>query len=187
MKPRLLLLGGQAIALGVTMAFLVVPASSIFLATYGAEALPYTYLCVAVAGVAVSTLMARAQRTWSLARLEATVLASYALLVTCAWLLLSLAGATWVTFPLVVLFPLSIPVGFVLIGTQSGRLLDVRQMKAHFPQVVAGFSVGFAIGGLAAARLVGPLGGPENLLLVDVAAALAFLCIGVITGRRYPR
>lgn len=186
MRPRLFLLGGQTIALGLTMAFLVVPASSIFLATYGAQALPYTYLCVAVAGVVVSALMARAQKRWSLARVTVLVLASYTILVSAAWAALSLAGATWVTFPLVVLFPLAIPVGFVLIGTQAGRLLDVRQMKAYFPRVVAGFSVGFAVGGIVAARLVTPLGGPEHLFGLDTFAALSFLVLAILTARRYP-
>jgi hypothetical protein len=185
-RPRLILLAGQTIALGLTMAFLVVPASSIFLGIYGAAALPYTYLCVAVAGTAVSALMARAQRRWSLARVTAIVLVAYIVLVSAAWGALTLRGAMWVTFPLVVLFPLSIPVGFVLIGSQAGRLLDVRQMKAYFPRVVAGFSVGFAIGGIAAARLVSLMGGPENLLGVDVCAAVALLVLSIVTARRYP-
>ncbi len=165
MRSRLVLLGGQTIALGLMMAFLVVPASSVFLAVYGAALLPYTYLCVAVAGVALSALMSRAQRRWSLAHVAVMVLAAYAVIVAAAWAALEFADATWVTFPLVVLFPLSIPVGFVLVGTQAGRLLDVRQMKAHFPRVVAGFSVGFAVGGLIAARLVGVFGGPAGLLV----------------------
>lgn len=146
------------------MAFLVVPASAVFLSVYGAQALPYTYLCVAVAGVVVSTLMTRAQRRWSLSRVTVLVLSTYTVLVTVAWIILTVADATWVTVPLIVMFPLAIPIGFVLVGTQAGRLLDVREMKAHFPRVAAGFPVGFAVGGLVAARLVGPLGGPEPLL-----------------------
>ena len=58
----LVLLGGQAIALGLTVAFLVVPASAVFLHTYGAGALPYAYIAVAVAGVAVSSAVTVAQR-----------------------------------------------------------------------------------------------------------------------------
>ena len=186
MRSRLILLGGQTISLGLMMAFLVVPASSVFLAVYGATVLPYTYLCVAVAGVAVSAMMTRAQRRWSLAVVAVMVLAAYAVMVSAAWAALQFADATWVTFPLVVLFPLSIPVGFVLVGTQAGRLLDVRQMKAYFPRVVAGFSVGFALGGLAAARLVGLFGGPANLLAIDAVVAIAFLVLVVITARAHP-
>jgi hypothetical protein len=186
MRRRLRLLAGQTIALGLAMAFLVVPASSILLTEYGARALPYTYLCVAVAGIAVSTMMARAQRRWSLSRVTVLVLGTYTGLVTAAWLALALAGATWVTFPLIVMFPLAIPIGFVLVGTQAGRLLDVRQMKAHFPRVAAGFPVGFAVGGLVAARLVGPLGGPVPLLGLASLAGLLFLAVAVVTARSYP-
>ena len=84
------------------------------------------------------------------------------------------------------LFPLAIPVGFVLVGTQAGRLLDVRTMKQYFARIVAGFSLGFVVGGLATTALIGPLGGPVDLLLVDVVAGAAYLWTAVATGRRFP-
>ncbi len=186
MRRRLWLLGGQSIALGLAMAFLVVPASSVFLTEYGARALPYTYIGVAVAGVVVSSLMTRALRRLALSRVTALVLAAYTVLVTAGWIALAAADATWVTFPLIVMFPLAIPTGFVLVGTQAGRLLDVRQMKAHFPRVAAGFPVGFAVGGLVAARLVGPLGGPVPLLGLASLAAIGFLAVAVVTARSFP-
>ncbi|MGH3506566.1 MAG: hypothetical protein ACRDO2_05110, partial [Nocardioidaceae bacterium] len=186
MRSRLLLLGGQTVSLGLMMAFLVVPASSLFLVEYGADALPYAYLAVAVAGVAVSAAMTRAQRIWTLPRVSSTLLVIYILLVASAWALLVSSDAVWVTFPLVVLFPLSIPLGFVVVGTQAGRLLDIRQMKSSFPRIAAGFSVGFALGGLAAAALVRILDGPRHLLAVDVVAALMFLVLVGETSRRFP-
>jgi hypothetical protein len=186
MRTRLVLLGGQTIALGLMMAFLVVPASALFLDEYGADALPYAYIAVAGAGVLVSSGMSRAQRRLSLAGLAGTVLWAYLVIVLTAWVVLTTGDGLWVTFPLLVLFPLSIPIGFVLVGSQAGRLLDVRQMKAHFPRVVAGFSFGFAVGGLAAAALVGPLGGPGHLLGIDVLAVLTMIGFVTATGRRFP-
>jgi HEAT repeat protein len=59
-------------------------------------------------------------------------------------------------------------------------------MKAHFPRVAAGFSVGFALGGLAAAALVSPLGGPEHLLALDAVAAAGMLALVVVTAGRFP-
>ena len=59
-------------------------------------------------------------------------------------------------------------------------------MKAHFPRVAAGFSVGFALGGIAAALLVEPLGGPKRLIGVDLLASLVMVGLVVATGRRYP-
>ncbi len=186
MRARLLLLGGQTIALGLMMAFLVVPVSARFLNEYGASALPYAYIAVAVAGVAVSSLMSQAQRRISLARLTALLLWIYLVAVVVGWIVLTRAGGVWVTFPLLVMFPLSIPLGFVLVGSQAGRLLDVRQMKAHFPRVAAGFSVGFALGGITAAALVRPLGGPDDLLALDGLAALTMLGLAFETARRFP-
>ena len=107
-------------------------------------------------------------------------------MVAAGWLVLTVWDGVWVTFPLLVLFPLTIPIGFALVGGQAGRLLDVRQMKAHFPRVAAGFSVGFAVGGIAAALLVEPLGGPKRLIGVDLLAALVMVGLVVATGRRYP-
>jgi HEAT repeat protein len=185
-RTRLLLLGAQTVALGLMTAFLVVPVSALFLDEYGADALPYVYLAVAVAGVGSSWLMSRVERRWSLGRLAARVVATYLLAVAAGWLVLVGWDALWVTFPLLVLFPLSIPVGFVLVGSQAGRLLDVRQMKAHFPRVAAGFSIGFAIGGLGAAALVSPMGGPRPLLALDVLAAILMLGLVVVTRRSFP-
>ncbi|MET0741442.1 MAG: hypothetical protein ABWZ26_07845 [Candidatus Nanopelagicales bacterium] len=186
MRTRLVLLGGQTIALGLMMAFLVVPASSLFLVEYGADKLAFVYLAVAGSGVAVTSAMARAGRRWSLSRLALTLLVCYAVAVSAAWLLLVFADATWVTFPLLVMFPLSIPLGFVIVGASAGRLLDLQQMKAYFPRVVAGFSVGFAIGGLLAAWLARTLGDVAHLLVLDVAAAALFIGLVVETGRRHP-
>ena len=186
MRTRLLLLGGQTVGLGLLMAFLVVPVSALFLDEYGAGALAYVYLAVAVVGVAVSASLSRAQRRVSLAAMTAGVFWIYLVVVAAGWLVLTVWDGVWVTFPLLVLFPLTIPIGFALVGGQAGRLLDVRQMKAHFPRVAAGFSVGFALGGIAAALLVEPLGGPKRLIGVDLLAALVMVGLVVATGRRYP-
>ena len=186
MRDRLFLLGSQTVALGLTVAFLVVPASALLLHAYGAQVLPFVYLVVAVSGVVVSWAMRRAQGRLSLAALAVTVLGVYVVLVAAGYVVLVTGDVDWVSFPLVVLFPLAIPVGFVLVGAQAGRLLDVRQMKQHFPRIVGGFSVGFAVGGLLAAWLVQILSGPDHLLLVDLVTALVMLGLVAETARRYP-
>ena len=61
-RTKVALLGGQAVLLGLAMAFLVVPASALFLHAYGADRLAWVYLGVAVAGVGSSSAMSRAQR-----------------------------------------------------------------------------------------------------------------------------
>ena len=186
MRARLTLLTGQTTSLGFFCALLVVPASSLFLVEYGAGRLPYVYLAVGASGVLASWGMTRAQRRWTLLQIGLTVLASWFVAVATAWVLLVVAGAGWVTFPLLVLFPLSIPIGFMLVGAQAGRLLDLQQMKARFPRVVGGFPIGFAVGGLLAAWLVRATGDARQLLAFDLAPLLAFAALLAETGRRYP-
>lgn len=186
MRSRTTLLAGQTTALGLMSAFLVVPASALFLHTHGARALPWTYLLVAVAGVLTSAGVTRAGLRVPLGRLAASLVLAYAAIVGAAWLALAAWHVEWVTFALVVLFPLSIPVGFVAVGSQAVRLFDVRELKVRFPRVVLGFPVGFAAGGVAAGLLSGALDGVEHLLIVCVASAGVMLWFVVLTAREFP-
>jgi len=179
------LLTAQALAFGVTLALLIVPANSLFLDEYGSQWLPVTYIAIAVAGTAVAGLFARAARTTRLVRLAAASLGGLALLYAGSWVLLE-AGASWISGVLLVTFPVALQIGFVLVGGQAGRLLDVRQMKEQFPRVVSGFAVGFLVGGLLGIPLLALLGSTEDLLLATTAAQLAFLVLLILTERRFP-
>ena len=162
------------------------PASALFLDRYGAAELPFVYIAVAVLGVVVSRVIRALQARLPLAAVAAWCIGAFVVIVAASWVLLRFGHQDWVSAVLVGLFPLAIPVGFVLIGTQAGRLLDVRAMKQSFARIVAGFSLGFVVGGLATTVLIGPLGGPVDLLLVDVVVGAAYLWLAVATGRRFP-
>ena len=179
------LLTAQALAFGVMLALVVVPANALFLDAYGAKWLPATYIAIAVFGTAASALIARAARRTRLVRVAATSLFGIAVLYAASWLIL-VAGGVWVSAGLLVLFPIALQLGFVFIGGQAGRLLDVRQMKERFPRVVGGFSVGFLLGGLLAIPLLALLGSTEDLLLGTTVAQLAFLGLLLVTERRFP-
>jgi hypothetical protein len=181
----LALLTAQALAFGVMLALLVIPANTLFLDAYGAKWLPATYIGIAVFGTAASALIARAARRTKLVRVATVSLVGLTVLYAAAWLIL-LAGGVWISAGLLVLFPIALQMGFVFIGGQAGRLLDVRQMKERFPRVVGGFSVGFLVGGLLAIPLLGLLGSTENLLLGATAAQLAFVGLVLETERRFP-
>ncbi len=179
------LLTAQAFAFGVTLALLIIPANSLFLDEYGSEWLPLTYIAIAVFGSGASALIARAARRTRLARIATATLGALALLYGASWAIL-LAGGVWVSAVLLVLFPIALQTGFVFVGGQAGRLLDVRQMKALFPRVVSGFAVGFLVGGLLGVPLLALLGSTENLLLGTTAAQIAFLGLLLVTERRFP-
>jgi hypothetical protein len=179
------LLTAQALAFGVMLALVVVPANALFLDAYGAKWLPATYIAIAIFGTGASALIARAARRTKLVRVAATSLFGIAVLYAASWLIL-VAGGVWVSAALLVLFPIALQLGFVFIGGQAGRLLDVRQMKERFPRVVGGFSVGFLLGGLLAIPLLALLGSTEDLLLGTTVAQLAFLGLLLVTERRFP-
>ena len=179
------LLTAQALAFGVTLALLIVPANALFLDEYGSEWLPATYIAIAVFGSAASGFIARAARRTRLVRVATASLGALAALYAASWLIL-VAGGVWVSALLLVLFPVALQVGFVFIGGQAGRLLDVRQMKVLFPRVVSGFAIGFFVGGLLGIPLLALLGSTEHLLLATTAAQLAFLALLFATERRFP-
>lgn len=186
MRSRLALLGGQALMLGLLEAFLVVPASALFLSTYGAQLLPWAYIVVAIAGIVTSWLVSRASRSMSLGRLGEILVTAYIVVVALCWAAISLGDALEATFVLIVLFPLSIPIGFVIIGSQAVRLYDVRELKAQFPRAVAGFPAGFALGGLLAGVLAGVFGNVAHLLLVGILCAAGLLGLIAYTAREFP-
>ena len=186
MRSRLALLGGQALALGLLEAFLVVPASALFLSTYGAQRLPWAYIVVAIAGIVTSGLVSRASRSMSLGRLGEILVTAYMVLVALCWVAIRFFDAMEGTFVLVVLFPLSIPIGFVIVGSQAVRLYDVRELKAQFPRAVAGFPAGFALGGFLAGVLAGVFGNVADLLLVGIVCAAGMLGLIAYTAREFP-
>ena len=71
---RIALLAGQALCLGLTAAWIAIPASAIFLETYGSGLLPLTYIGAAAAGAAASASLAIALRRRPLASVAMTVL-----------------------------------------------------------------------------------------------------------------
>ena len=179
------LLTAQGFAFGAMLALLIVPANSIFLDAYGSAWLPATYIAIAVVGTAASTLIARRARRTRLAKLATVTLGALAVLFAVSWPILALGGV-WMSAVLLVVFPIALQVGFIFIGGQAGRLLDVRQLKDLFPRVVSGFAVGFLVGGLLGIPLLAVLGSTEHLLLATTVAQLAFLGLLLLTERRFP-
>src|SRR5947207_4628187 len=167
------------------LGLLVVPANALFLNAYGSKWLPATYIAIAVFGSGASALIAWAARRVRLVQIATASLVALAVMYAASWLIL-VAGGVWVSALLLVLFPIALQLGFVFIGGQAGRLLDVRQLKEQFPRIVTGFSLGFLLGGLLGIPLLALLGSTEHLLLATTAAQLVFLGLLVATERRFP-
>ena len=162
---RILLLAGQGFALGLTLAWITIPASAIFLTAYGADLLPVTYIGAACAGALASASLTVAFRRRPLAEVAARVLAGLTVLLAgVVGAARSQSGTEWVSFALLVLVPIVVPVGFIFVVGQAGMLLDVRTLKALYARVVAGFALGVVSGGLAGPLLLDVLGDTEDLL-----------------------
>ncbi len=167
---RLTLLVGQAFFLGLTLGLLVVASIALLLSFFGAGALPYVYIVVAILGSVGFYGFAEAQQRWSLAQVSIVTELVTVVFLALTWAGLALAQISWLAFAAMVAFSLILQIGFVILGGQAGRLLDVRQIKRYFPRIVAGFVIGFMVAGAIAPPLQRMLGATENLLL---AAAIS--------------
>jgi AAA family ATP:ADP antiporter len=182
---RLSLLIGQSFFLGLTLALLIVAAIALLLSTYGAGALPYVYIVVALLGSIAFYGFAEVQRRWTLIQVSVVTELLVAVFLALAGAGLVFAQAEWLAFAAMVAFSLIIQVGFVILGGQAGRLLDVRQITRHFPRIVGGFVVGFMVGGALVSPLQRWLGGTESLLLVAAASATVMLVLLLMTNSRF--
>lgn len=182
---RIALLAGQAFCLGLMTAWIAIPASAIFLQVYGSGLLPITYIGAAVAGAATSVLRTAALRRHPLVTVAMGTLAVLAVGLLASWLLIWRLRTDWLSFALVVLVPLVVPVGFMLVVAQAGMLLDVRALKSLYSRVIAGFALGFMIGGLAGPPLLTVLGRTEHLLAGGAAAAVVFVLLVAKTRRNF--
>ena len=178
-------LTGQSLVFGAMAALLGIVANAMFLNAYGSAWLPATYIAIGAAGVAVSGAVARTAQRFDLLGISLAVLGAATAGLTVAWLVAAGGDAAWVSVPLLVLFPILIQLGFVFIGGQAGRLLDIAGIKASFPRIMAGFPVGAVFGGVLGAELVSRLGRTEDLLLATALAQAAFAGLVWATGRKY--
>ena len=178
-------LTAQALLFGAMAALLGVVANAMFLDTYGAGWLPATYIAIGIAGIVVSGIVARTAQRFDLVGLAVTVLGGAAIGIGIAWVVARDGSAPWVSIPLLVLFPILIQLGFVFIGGQAGRILDIAGIKAGFPRIMTGFPVGAVLGGLLAGQLVAWLGRTEELLFATAVAQAGFAALVWWTGRRY--
>ena len=133
----------------------------------------------------MASVVARTVRRWPLARVAVVTEGAVALLFLAAWAVLTAADGVWVSAPLLVLWPVLLQIGFIFVGGQAGRLLDVQQLKVGFPRIVLGFALGFLAGGLAGAPLLALLGSTGDLLLIAVAAQVLFLVMLAVASRRF--
>src|SRR4029077_6124232 len=127
-------LTAQAVVFGAMAALLGIVANAMFLDAYGSAWLPVTYIAIGAAGILVSGSVARAAQRFDLLDIALVVLGAAAIGIAACWVLTIGRDAEGGSGPLLVLFPILIQLGFVFIGSQGGRLLDIAGIKASFPR-----------------------------------------------------
>ena len=168
-------------------ALLGIVANAMFLDTYGSAWLPVTYIAIGVAGIVVSGAIARtAQRLRPHAHRGRGARSAPPPGSPPPGCVAVGVGAAWVSAPLLVLFPILIQLGFVFVGGQGGRLLDIAGIKASFPRIMAGFPVGRRCRWRArrAAGLPGSAG-PRTCCWRPRSPKPTFAALVWATGRRY--
>jgi hypothetical protein len=91
---RLSLLIGQAFFLGLTLGFLTIAAFALLMSRYGAGALPWVYIAVAVLGSVAFYGFAEAQRRWTLVQVSLTSQVVVVALLLAGWAGLFFAQAS---------------------------------------------------------------------------------------------
>ena len=184
--PAATLLGAQAVAHGLLCILTIVPAAGLFLSSYGAARLPYVYIAVALVGMGSAPLVARSLSRRPIVAVARPILLGIAFLHLGCWVVIERWHAAWPAVIVQLLLPMTLQIGFVFLGSQAGRLLTVREMKAWFSLIATGFSVALLFGGIVAPLLVDLLGRTHHLLVLTAMSAGLMLWLISITYRRYP-
>lgn len=159
-------------------------AFGVFLAEYGPQGLPYSYIVNAVLASLVAVLYIKLGERISfsaLLRLNLIFLGACSFL---AWLGLISSFSHEVSFLLPLLFQIVANLGSLAVWTLAGRILNFQQAKRLFPLLGVGLWLANIMGGLLVAPLVTWMG-TINLLLLAVASFGSALLVLRIIDNNY--
>ncbi len=184
-EERLLgLLLGLSSLVSLARLFNTTASSTLFLSTFDASVLPYTYISMAVVAPLIGFLNTRLETRVPFARLHLYNIIAYLTILGAIRLAMSLTDAGW---PVFIYFIWS-EIGWILLSLMlwglAGRLLNVRQAKRLFGVIgavggLATISVGFFISGIVNAIDV------PNLLLLVMIALAGVIGLLITIGRLY--
>ncbi len=165
--------------IGISSVFTQSAAFALFLSKFGSDALPYSYLSVAVGASAIAFLYLKVSERFSISTSLILNLSTLALISLLLWFGLIQTDAPWLVFALPVWFQIIANLTALALWTLAARLLDVRQGKRLFGLIGSGNWVAVAASGFLVAPIVAWLGTTNLLLLAGLAllGALAFQII----------
>jgi ATP:ADP antiporter, AAA family len=174
------------LAVGVTSVFTSTTANTLFLASYDASSLAYSYLGFAVIMPLVGTCYLRLQARWGLRRVIIAALVADAILLLCFRAGFSLGWNRAFSFLLKVWYDAELVLMSVIFWGLANQLLTVRQGKRLFGIIGAGDPVAIIIGGAATPLLLTWLSPADLLVLSALGAAAAIPVVWIILARHQP-
>jgi len=156
-------------------------AFGIFLAEYGAQGLPYSYISIAIVASLVAAFYIKLGGRVSFSTLltiNLTFLACVSLLI---WLALNSPMYHITAFILPLWFQIVVNLGNLAVWTLASSLFDFRQGKRLFPLLGAGTWLANSIGGLFVPMLVRSVGTVHLLLLAGLSFGTTLFVLRIIT------
>jgi AAA family ATP:ADP antiporter len=156
-------------------------AFGIFLAEYGAQGLPYSYISIALLASVVTAFYIKLGGRVSFSKLltiNLTFLACVSLLV---WLALNSPIYHITAFILPLWFQIVVNLGNLAVWTLASSLFDFRQGKRLFPLLGAGTWLANIVGGLFVPMLVRSIGTVHLLLLAGLSFGTTLFILRIIT------
>ncbi|HZM50025.1 MAG TPA: HEAT repeat domain-containing protein, partial [Vicinamibacteria bacterium] len=170
----------HSFAMGAATVFFETAASALFLARFGASALPYVYVAAALLNTVTGVVYARAQNRVPFPRLMTGTL--WFLLVSVAALRvgLGLSAAGWLVFLLLVWYRALSILTDLEYWAVAARLYDLRQAKRLFGIVGSGEVVARIAGSFAVPLIVHAFGIASLVLLSALALAACLVLVSFV-------
>lgn len=165
------------------LAFVLIQSSAfgVFLAEYGPQALPYSYIAIAVFASLAALLYIRLGERVSFSTGLRLNLASLAILDFLIWLGLKSTFAHQVSFLLPLTYQIISNLGTLVLWQLAGRILDFGQAKRLFPLLSTGGWLASILGGMLVLPLVDWMGADNLLLAGSIVLVFATVTVQAIT------
>jgi len=156
-------------------------AFGVFIAEYGVQGLPYSYISIAFLASLVAVLYIRIGGRVSFARLLSINLIFLAVTTLLIWIVLNTPLYHAATFILPLWFQTAINLVNIAVWPLGGSLFDLRQGKRLFPLLGAGNWLANIVAGLFVPTLVKTIGTTNLLLLAVLSFGLSLFVLRAIS------
>jgi AAA family ATP:ADP antiporter len=160
-------------------------AFGVFIAEYGPQGLPYSYIVIAIFASLAAILYIKLGERVAFSAALMVNLASLGVFVFLVWLGLRTSFSHYISFILPLVFQIVLNLGSLVIWQLAGRLFNLQQAKRLFPLLNAGGWLANILGGLLVLPLVNWMGAINLLVPSTIMIGISMLILRTIV-RTYP-